>query len=254
VRFQARLSSALPWTVTVADATGAVVAQGKGRGTLVDWTWRAAVSPKGSYRWTIDAGQAVRPATGTFGVARAASPLLSALSVAPAVVAPAPDGAATAATVAFTLGVSARVTIQLLDGAGKPVLKLLDEQRSAGANTFAWSADALPDGRYTVAVTARVQGTAPVTLKAGAIVERTLTGLTAAPTTSSPNGDGIADVTTVAFVLTRDVPVRFAILRNGLIAATPFEGQLTAGPHVLVWDGSSSTGRVPDGPYVAASR
>src|SRR5262249_15248974 len=39
VRFTARLSSAVPWTVTVSDATGAVVVSGSGTGTTVDWTW-----------------------------------------------------------------------------------------------------------------------------------------------------------------------------------------------------------------------
>src|SRR6185295_6964874 len=38
VRFQGRLSSTLPWTVTVTSATGKVVAQGSGRSATVDWT------------------------------------------------------------------------------------------------------------------------------------------------------------------------------------------------------------------------
>src|SRR5439155_6497709 len=55
VRFTARLSAALPWTVTVTSAAAAVVAQGSGTGTAVDWTWDATLAPPGKYTWTIAA-------------------------------------------------------------------------------------------------------------------------------------------------------------------------------------------------------
>src|SRR4029077_13385720 len=67
VRFTARLSEALPWTVTVADATGKVVGAGSGTGTAVDWTWDSKMAPPGAYSWAIAAGPTVRPATGTLG-------------------------------------------------------------------------------------------------------------------------------------------------------------------------------------------
>jgi hypothetical protein len=38
VRFQARLSAPLPWTVTVTNARGTVVGRGSGSGDVVDWT------------------------------------------------------------------------------------------------------------------------------------------------------------------------------------------------------------------------
>ncbi len=66
VRFQARLSSALPWSVVVTDKGGKVVASGHGTGSLVDWTWQSAGAAKGSYAWTISA-PGVRVATGTLG-------------------------------------------------------------------------------------------------------------------------------------------------------------------------------------------
>src|SRR4051812_32613391 len=56
VRFIARLSAALPWTVTITDGTGAEVASGGGTGDAVDWTWDATPSPYGSYRYAIAAG------------------------------------------------------------------------------------------------------------------------------------------------------------------------------------------------------
>ena len=67
MRFQARLSESLPWTVTVADATGNVVASGTGESQAIDWTWDAATAVPGSYSWTISAGDTVRAASGSIG-------------------------------------------------------------------------------------------------------------------------------------------------------------------------------------------
>src|SRR6185369_16794640 len=66
IRFQARLSSSLAWTVTVVDKLGKPVATGTGRGSRVDWTW-VSTGAKGGYSWTISA-PGIRVATGTLGV------------------------------------------------------------------------------------------------------------------------------------------------------------------------------------------
>ena len=39
IRFTARLSSALPWSVVVTDAAGVELGRGEGTGSTVDWTW-----------------------------------------------------------------------------------------------------------------------------------------------------------------------------------------------------------------------
>ena len=67
VRFRARLSETLPWTVTVADAEGTVVGTGAGTSSDIDWTWDAATATRAQYTWTINAGGAVRPAAGKSG-------------------------------------------------------------------------------------------------------------------------------------------------------------------------------------------
>ena len=69
IRFQARLSSSLPWTVTITDAFGHAVAAGKGTGKTVDWIWGSLVAGRGSFTWTIEA-PGTRPATGTLGIGR----------------------------------------------------------------------------------------------------------------------------------------------------------------------------------------
>ena len=66
VRFTAKLSGALPWTVTVTDQTGVTVATGSGTGAAVDWTWDGSKAASGSYKWTIATANA-RAATGTLG-------------------------------------------------------------------------------------------------------------------------------------------------------------------------------------------
>jgi flagellar hook assembly protein FlgD len=252
IRFEARLSAPLHWTVAVADQLGHVLATGSGTGTLVDWTWVSLAPGTGAYTWTI-AAPGVRVATGTLGVGRPVPPpslTLTGLAMTPAVVTPNADGSGDVATVAFTLGAAARVTAQVLDATGAQLLTLLDEQRVAGANSFQWAAHVLPDGRYRLVVTAR-SGTRAVTKTLDVVVDRTLTGLQATPLVISPNGDGVNDSTTLSFVLAQSVPLRLDIEQGGVIVGSPFQGQLDAGPHTLTWDGSGFGAPLFDGTYQA---
>jgi len=252
IRFQGRVSAALPWTVTITNALGSTVASGSGRGPLVDWTWNSLVAGKGVFTWTIAAPGAL-PATGTIGIARAApQPPLSLrnLASAPAVVTPAGDGSGDSSSASFTLGAPAQVTAWLEDAAGTTVLTLLDEQRAAGANTFDWAAGGLPDGRYLLLVTAAA-GTKSVTKTAAVVVDRTLSGLTPALVAFSPNGDGVSDSATFSFVLSQGVPVRLDIEQAGVVVTSPFQGELAAGNHSLQWDGTANGAVLPDGEYTA---
>ncbi len=252
IRFQARVSSALPWTVTIVDRFGRRVASGTGRGPLVDWTWSSLAAGQGAFTWTIAAPGAT-PATGTIGINRPVPPpalSLTNLAAAPAVLAPAPDGTGGTSTVTFTLGAAATVTAQLLDANGARVLTVLTAQRTAGANSFTWPADSLADGRYLLAVTARA-GAKIVTKTAALTVDRTLTGLAPARAILSPNGDGLADSTTFSFNLAEAVALRLDVEQAGLVVTSPFQGDLPAGAHTLAWDGSANGAPLPDGRYVA---
>jgi len=64
VRFTARLSDDLPWTITIVDAAGVAVAQGTGAGAAVDWTWDATAAIGGPFTYAINAGESVRQAIG----------------------------------------------------------------------------------------------------------------------------------------------------------------------------------------------
>jgi hypothetical protein len=252
VRIQARLSSSLPWTVTVVDQFGHPAASGSGKGTAVDWTWSSLVAGKGRFTWTISSPGA-RSATGTIGIGRPVpAPALSLTNLAtmPSVIAPNADGSGDAMTVSFTLGTAALVNGQMLDQEGTPVLTLINEQRVAGNNSFEWNAHVLPDGRYRMVVTAS-SGTKTITKTADVVIDRTLAGLQAMPTVISPNGDGVNDGTTLTFSLAQNVPVRLDIMQAGVIVGSPFQGQLGIGPQTIVWNGAGFGAPLFDGTYQA---
>ena len=258
VRFRARASSGLPWTVTITDLSGTTVDSETGQGVLVDWTWSSAAAGRGRFNWTI-AVPGARPVRGTIGSGGPAPPPppvppppLSLLSLAalPVVLAPVGDGTGDASTVTFTLGAPATVTAQVRDAGGAPVLSLPATQRTAGSNGFTWSAAALPDGRYLLVVTARA-GAKSVSKSVPVTVDRTLTRLAPASAVLSPNGDGLADSAAFSFDLALGVPVRLDIEQGGVIVASPFQGALGAGPHTLAWDGTANGVPLPDGRYAA---
>jgi flagellar hook assembly protein FlgD len=253
VRFRAQLSSALPWTVSVTDRSGAPVAAGAGRGPLVDWTWSSAGARAGPYTWTI-ATPGARPASGSLGgVVGLPPPALSlrGLASVPAVLAPAPDGSGGAANVTFTLGAPARVAAQLQDDGGSTVATVLESNRPQGLNEFSWSAGSLPDGRYRLVVTATSVGRS-VRKAAGVVVDRTLTGLLASTLALSPNGDGVDDTTSVTFTLNQPVPVRIDVLQAGVTIATVFQGTLGAGVQTVTWNGTANGAVLADGSYQLA--
>jgi hypothetical protein len=252
VRFQARLSSPLPWTVTVVDQLGRTVATWSDLGAAVDWTWSSVVAGKGLFTWTI-ASPGARPATGTIGIGRPVPPpalSLTNLAATPSVITPNADGSGDVMTVSFTLGTASLVTAHVLDQTGAPMVTPINEQRTAGNNSFEWAAHVLVDGRYRIVVTAK-SGTRSVTKSADIVVDRTLAGLQAMPMVISPNGDGVNDATTLSFALAQNVPVRLDILQAGVIVGSPFQGQLGIGPQTLAWDGSGFGAPLYDGTYQA---
>jgi hypothetical protein len=250
VRFQARLSSVEPWTVTVVDRSGSTVATGSGRSRLVDWTWQAPPGP-GGYTWTIAAAGA-RPATGALGTVTPAppAPSLTGVAVAPSVVAPAADGTMAPPTVSYALAAAATVTVRVVDASGATARSFALGVRPAGRRTVRFDASLLADGRYQVAVTASAGGTT-VTRAAALVVDRTVAGLSPAPRVFSPNGDLAFDSTTFSFLLAAPSFVRLEIRSGDTVVAAPYAAMLPAGANAIAWDGSGFSGRLPDGTYQA---
>ncbi len=247
VRFTARLSGALPWTVTVSDDAGGVLASGAGSGAVVDWTWDARLAPAARYRWIIGAGPSVRPATGVFSGGSAALTLTAAAT--PATISPDGDGQADYAVVRYTLGRSASVTAVLADAAGGPLATIVEGVRPTGTQTFRWSADGLADGAYQLIFTAQ-SGGRQVVFMVPIAVNRTLTRLMVNAPSISPNGDGRFDTAPFAFALTVPAEVVVEAQRTDSAPVTVYAAPLGAGEHSLVWNGEAAPGiRAADGVY-----
>jgi flagellar hook assembly protein FlgD len=144
------------------------------------------------------------------------------------------------------LSASRAWTITVTDAAGF--------QAAAGGGTgttvdWTWDSSSAPPGVYGWQIT--VSGATPATgsLAATAVGEPTLSisGAAADPETISPNGDGIADSTTISYTTTAEATVTVSVLDSGgssvavLQNATPEP----AGAHAVPFDGAG----LPAGRY-----
>jgi hypothetical protein len=249
VRFSARLSSALPWTVSITDPLGATIATGGGTGTTVTWSWDAARAPPGTYSWSI-AALGARPATGVIG-RRATALTLTGVRADPPAVTPNADGRDDTTTISYTLGAPATVTATLTDAAGTTLATLLSEARPAGTHSFVFGAENLADGLYQIVLTAVGASGRAVMARATVLVNRTLSGFKATPEIFSPNGDGRRDTLAFRFSLAGPAQVKLRILQNGAWVATAFSGPLAPGEQALSWDGRKRIGNLLDGRYEA---
>jgi hypothetical protein len=247
VEFQARLSTALPWTITVTDQNALQVASMSGTGTDIRWSWDATAIPPGRYAWTIAAGDSVRPASGFIGSAPV--PLVfKRAGVKPAAISPNGDGIADKATISYTLSAPATVTAVLEDAAGNELSTLFSQSRGAGSHSFVLSADGIADGRYAVVLTATNRRTT-VTRTLHVTVDRTVSRLALSPQAVSPNGDGRNDTATLSFALARGATVRVDLRQSARTIATLLDGTEPPGAQSLAWNGTVADRRVPDGSY-----
>jgi hypothetical protein len=243
VRFQARLSQVLPWTVTVADSTGAVVATGTGTSQAVDWTWDASTVTPGLYAWTISAGDSVRPATGTIGTKPVVLALTSA-TASPRTITPDGDGQTDFSEITYMLSAPAIVTATLRGPDGRDLATLFSGQRQPGKQLFRFAAAGVADGRYEIVLSA-TDGKQTVTSVIPVLVDRTVRLFTATPLAFSPNGDGVADELDFSFELMRAASVRLDIAQSGKTLASVYSADLQPGSQTVTWNGANAK----DGKY-----
>jgi flagellar hook assembly protein FlgD len=251
VRFTARLSHSRGWAVTVKDGEGTVVAEGRGRGKAIDWTWNSSAAPFDEYSYVIHSGAAVRPAEG----AVPGPPPLETyqLEARPRAITPNGDGNGERTRVTFSLSKAADVDATVL-ASGARVATLLDDRRlPAGPAVLLWDATddggvPVSDGRYVIQIEA-VARSERIIRSRRVVVDRTLAHLRTEPDVLSPNGDSHRDKIAFTYELARQANVRVRILRGGRALGTVASGSMSAGRHRLVWDGRLGGRRQPDGRY-----
>ena len=251
-RFRARLSSPQPWLVAISDRAGREVARGTGTGATVDWTWDSVGAVRGNYRWSLTAGSA-RPANGPLRVGGGSGAFAVEASAAPAALTPNGDGQADSAVVSYRLTAAANVSVAIVDPGGLTVATPIDRVWTrAGEHTFTIDGAALPDGVYSVVLTARTTAGAEVVKTVPLTVSRTLGLVVAEPALFSPNADGRNDVLGVSFTLNSPSTVTLRVLREGRWVASPHVASYEAGTHRFEWNGVRSVGRLKDGDYSLA--
>jgi len=253
VRFKARLSSALPWTVEAYDSSRTVVASWAGFGANVDWTWDATPLPPGSYTYAIRSDDSLLPALGTIGGAGVEAGLSVAGLVAdPETVSPNDDDIADATTLTYTLNAPANVTVKVHDSAGVEAATIANKAwKRAGEHAIRFDPAVLPDGVFKIELLATATGGRQATATTQLAVSRTLGDVRTARVAFSPNADGRADRIAVSFELAGPAEVRLRILKQGKWVATPFKGPLEPGVRKVEWDGAKRVGRLLDGTYDA---
>jgi flagellar hook assembly protein FlgD len=255
VRFTARVSTEVSWTVTVTSSDGSIAASGSGTGSAVDWTWDATVATPGSYTWRIAAGLA-RPASGRIGADPAPPLALESVRADPAVVSPNGDGVADRGVIRFRLTVPASVTVYVRDAGGKRVATIASARAfPAGASSVAWNGGrlgggALADGRYAVEVEAEA-GAEQATRTLRVVIDRTLGLLAARPSPFSPNRDLRRDTAAIAFTLARPAAVQVRIFRGSRFVTRLLSKTLAAGSQSFEWNGRRHGRVVADASYRA---
>ena len=251
VRFRARLSSPLPWTVDVYDVSGNAVASSSGNGANVDWTWDARAVLPGSYSYLIRSDQSVLPAQGAIGGGSDVALSIAGLAADPETVSPNDDTVADSTTLTYSLSAPANVGLRIVDVLGTQVATVPKAWRRAGEHALTFDPKPLPDGVFRIELTANATGGRVATASTSLIVTRTLGNVTATRLAFSPNADGRADQISFRFSLAAPAEVKVRILKNGKWVATPFAGPLAAGPRRIDWNGTKRVGRLMDGMYEA---
>ncbi len=247
-RFRARVSSTVPWVVSIKTVAGVQVAQQAGTGTAVDWTWDASATPSGGYTWTISAGSAL-PASGPLRIAGTSVPLGIQAAAAPQTITPNGDGVGDDAVLSYRLTAPANLTITVADAFGLTVATVVDRVWTAARpRTATIPGAALADGAYSIVLTARTAAGIEVRHSVPLTVSRTLGLVSLAPAVVSPNGDGRNDRLEIQFALTAPATVRARIVQNGRWVATALRSTpLAPGSHRLEWNRRS----LRDGSYTA---
>ena len=254
-RLTAKLSSALPWSAVVLDASGVELGRGQGTGVRVDWTWLPQGPIAAGTRWRVQTRGAT-PAEGTFAATAPATTMalqLTGATASPATISPNGDGQADTTTIGFTLTANANVTVAVLDANRAAVAELEPRTwRRAGTRAVVFDGAGLPDGAYVVQVLARGTGGREATIDVPVTITRLLGRVALSAAALTPNGDGRDDQLSLTVPVSAAATLTVRILRDGRWVASPLAAaSFEAGDQVVTWDGAKRLGKAGDGSYVA---
>jgi flagellar hook assembly protein FlgD len=139
--------------------------------------------------------------------------------------------------------------VQVKDASGNVVAQ---GSGNGTAVDWTWDASAVPVASYTYTIGA---GTAvrPATGRVPGPPPLAVTGLKAAPTAITPNGDGSGEQTAISFRVSRQATLAARVVNassGNQVRVLLASGARPAGPFSLVWRGEDGSGSlVPDGRY-----
>ena len=264
---KAVLSGPDHWAIAVSDASGAIVTHFSGTGSTIGVVWDGRDDagrrlPDGSYLASFTATSAngtARPASVALRI-DTVRPVISSLTLSPAVISPNGDHLADTARLAFGVNETSKLSLTVLDAKGVAVRAVTAAAATAsGARQLTWdgkvssagSLAAAADGTYSVVVRATDVAGNAATARRVVTVDDTLGHPAAAPLWLSPNGDGVRDATVVSFRTTRSAKIGLVFAAsNGTTVRRLALGRLAAGRHAWSWDAASASGAtVADGAY-----
>jgi flagellar hook assembly protein FlgD len=252
------------WGLVVKSASGRAVASWTGQGSTIAVTWdgRAGGSPvpDGVYTaeltGTLSGGDTVTASTQI--TVDTTAPRLTSATAAPTTFSPGAGGRNETAAVTYVPAEACAVRVGV-QNAGGEIVRWLHGWQAKDSKTYTVPWDgrvtsggglaAAPDGQYRFDVERRDAAGNIARQGVRVTVDRTLGSPAAAPQTISPNGDGVRDISSLGFTLTRKAVVTVRVLVGGEVVRTLALGELAAGRRTVTWDGRAGSGE-----YLASSR
>ena len=258
VQLHAGLSSSDAWTITLSDASGAVVTRFSGTGPAASavWNGRDAAGervPDGTYVASFaasDANGTARPAKAAVRI-DTVSPQITDLTASPTVISPNGDRFADSAALDFGLSERSGVGLTVLDAKGTVVRTVAAVTEAAGNGRLVWDGKvssggalvAAPDGAYQVVLRATDAAGNHSTASVAVTVDDTLGHPRLSPIWISPNGDGVHDAGLLMFRTTRGARLSVAVATSGgAVVRRASLGSLASGAHSWRWDGLNTAG------------
>ena len=254
------------WDVVVAPLAGDVAGDpirriaGAGRSAAATWKGTAddgARAADGAYRVTLRLFDAAgNAATRSWPATVDATPPALTVAAAAAAISPDGDGVADTVRLRWTSAEPTRGTLRVLRG--RAVIRSWPIDGASGAVTWNGRDAAgrtVPDGRYTVVVTAADALANRATARVPLVVDRTVGALRWDRTAFSPqDGDRILPTATVAVRVARAARLTLRVLdaAGTEVRAAWRDRPFTAGTAAWRWDGRAADGAwAPPGRYVA---